>query len=214
MGMDVSSPLRSLVPSLDSAVLEVLSRGEVGLGPTQVARLAGRGTRQGIQLVLDRLVEHGLVLADPTNRGHVYRLNRSHLLAPAVLSAVSVRQELLSRLSTAVRALDPAPVHASVFGSFARGDGDQDSDIDLFLVVPAGAAESPDWDAQMRDLEDQVYAWTGNRLETLTLDLEGFRQAVDNGERIIDELVTDAHVLNGPNIGSMVADARQVVNAR
>jgi len=78
--MDVSSPLRSLVPSLDSAVLDVLSRSESSFGPTQVVRQAGRGSRAGIQLVLDRLVEHGLVLAEPTNRGHMYRLNRDHLL--------------------------------------------------------------------------------------------------------------------------------------
>lgn len=212
--MDVSSPLRSLVPSLDSAVLEVLSRSKTGLGPTQLARLADRGTRQGIQLVLDRLVEHGLVVAEPTNRGHVYRLNRDHLLTPAVLSAARARQELFKRLADSVTSLDPSPLHASLFGSFARGDGDESSDIDLLIVLQQGQHVTPRWEAQMRDLEDQVLAWTGNRLETLTLELDAFRRAVRNQERIIDELLNDAHDLSGPALGSLVTATRQTTATR
>ena len=201
----MSSPLRSLVPSLDSAVLEVLSRSESGFGPTQVARLAGRGSRAGIQLVLDRLAEHGLVLAEPTNRGSMYRLNRDHLLTPAVLAAVAVRRELLTRLTAAVRALDPQPVHASVFGSFARGDGDQDSDIDLFLLTEAELAADPGWERQLRQLEDDVHGWTGNRLELVLLDRHGLGDAVRRGEALVAELRTDAVVLLGPDIAKLTA---------
>jgi predicted nucleotidyltransferase len=212
--MDVSSPLRSLVPSLDSAVLEVLSRSESSFGPTQIARLAGRGSRPGIQLVLDRLVEHGLVIANPTNRGYMYRLNRDHLLTPAVLSAVSVRHELLVRLTSAVHGLIPRPVHASVFGSFARGGGDQDSDIDLFLLVEAGFDAEPNWASQMRQLEDRVLGWTGNRLEMLTLDRDSLAAAVQRSERIVEELRTDAIVLLGPDIESLTtSDVHQVAGA-
>lgn len=209
--VDVSSPLRSLVPSLDSAVLEVLSRSESSFGPTQVARLAGRGSRAGVQLVLDRLVEHRLVLDDPTNRGYMYRLNREHLLTPALLAAVSVHRELLARLTAAVSALVPDPVHASVFGSFARGDGNQSSDIDLFLLMGADFTPEPAWEVQMRQLEDQVHGWTGNRLEVLTLDQDSFVAAVRRGERIVDELRTDAEVLLGPSftsLASRVGDAQ------
>lgn len=70
--------------------------------------------------MLDRLVEHGLVLADPTSRGYMYRLNRDHLLTPAVLAADSDRYELLARLTVPVEAVTPSRVYASVFGSVAR----------------------------------------------------------------------------------------------
>ena len=203
--MDVSSPLRSLVPTLDSAVLAVLAGSESGFGPTQVARLAGRGSRAGVQLVLDRLVEHGLVLAEPTNRGYMYRLNRDHLLTPAVLAAVAVRSELLTRLTSAAQALVPRPVHASVFGSFARGDGDQDSDVDLFLLTEADVTADPSWQRQMRLLEDLVHSWTGNRLELLTLDRDGLATAARNGEPIVEALRTDAVVLLGPDVASLAS---------
>jgi hypothetical protein len=37
--------------------------------------------------ILDRLVRHGLVIAEPANQGFLYRLNRDHLLAPSILQA-------------------------------------------------------------------------------------------------------------------------------
>ncbi|MCU1500157.1 MAG: hypothetical protein JWM47_4110, partial [Acidimicrobiales bacterium] len=136
VSMDLTSPLRSLIPSMDSAVLEVLARTESALGSARIARLARRGSRPGHEHALRRLVEHGLVEAEPTNKGHMYRLNRDHLLAPVVLATMNLRSELLDRLRAAVAGLRPKPLHASVFGSFARGEATAESDIDLFLLMP------------------------------------------------------------------------------
>ena len=77
VGVDLTSPLRTLAPSLESAVLEVLAGTESGLSATAIARLAPRGSRQGQYTVLTRLVDHGLVLADPSSTGALYRLNGS-----------------------------------------------------------------------------------------------------------------------------------------
>ena len=124
---------------LDSAVLEVLAQTESGLGVSQIARLAGRGTRQGLAPILDRLVEHGVVLADPAVRGYLYRLNRDHVLAESVLGAARARITIVARLTEAVQALTPRPVHVSVFGSFARREAGPGSDIDVLVVLPADA---------------------------------------------------------------------------
>jgi predicted nucleotidyltransferase len=157
--MDVSSPLRSLVHSLDSAVLEVLAETEAALGATKRVHLAGRGSRTGAQKVLDRLTEHGIVLAEPTNHGHIYRLNRDH---------------------------------AVVFGSPARTDGTPHSDIDLFLLMPAGFNPNDEWETQMRRLKDRVLAWSGNRLEVLANDRDGLRKMIRNSEALLDRLYADA----------------------
>ena len=85
--MDLNHPLRSLVPSMDGVALGVLAGTEGALGVSRIHSLGGHGSRPGIAKVLDRLVEHGLVIAEPTNKGFQYRLNREHLLAPAVIAA-------------------------------------------------------------------------------------------------------------------------------
>lgn len=204
--MDLASPLRSLIPSMESAVLEVLAGTESGLGTTQIARLARRGTRPGHQKALDRLAEHGLVLAEPSNNGFVYRLNREHVLVPALTTAMNARQVVIKRLADAIRQLEPTPTHASLFGSFARHEGTPHSDIDLLVVVPAERERhSPDWQRQIQRLEDEVYSWTGNRLEVLAFSLSTLADAVRAGEPIIESLRDESAPLIGVRFATLVA---------
>lgn len=204
--MHLSRPLRSLIPTLDGAALTVLARTESALSASQVARLAGHGSRTGLRLALDRLVGTGLVDADPSSSGRLYRLNRQHVLAPSVLAGVGARRELLSRVTEALSALEPAPEHASVFGSVARDAADEDSDIDLLLVMPDSLdLHDESWRVQVRALEDAVLRWSGNRLEPLTMTATQLRTAVDRGERVIDELSADASVLIGEPFDRLLA---------
>lgn len=201
--MDLRHPLRSLVPSLDWAVLEVLVATHSSLGASQIARLAARGTRAGHAPILDRLVAHGIVDAEPGNQGFLYRLNRDHMLAPVIVTAAGVRAELLRRLSSAVEALDPRPIHASLFGSFARGDAGEDSDIDLLLVTahPDGLDA---WDAQIERLAGDVHRWTGNRAQILAFDAERVRQLGRQEEPIVSDWVADGLVLTGEPIDRLL----------
>jgi len=207
MHVDLSYPLRSIAPSLDSAVLGVLAGTESALSAMQIARLAAKGTRGGQRHVLDRLVEHGLVMATPANRGFLYRLNREHVLAPAILSAANARSEVLQRLIAAVAALDPRPVHVSVYGSFARGEAGPSSDIDMLIILESGSAADDQWAAQVQSLSERVLTWTGNRLEPFVVvraDLQGY---VQRKEPIIGSWVNDSHTLLGGPIHALIAQA-------
>lgn len=211
--MDLASPLRSLIPSLASAVLEVLAGTEFGLSASQIARLSLRGTRAGQGAVLDRLVQHGLVLADKANTGYLFRLNRAHLLTPAVLAAVGARKEILDRLTTATAALDPAPVSAALYGSFVRRLAGPDSDLDLLIILDDGFdwhADGFDWHAdgwqsQLERLEQQILTWTGNRLEVLHLSRGQLADAVTVGEPLMRSLRDEAITLYGTDVAALLA---------
>ncbi|MGF1653577.1 MAG: nucleotidyltransferase domain-containing protein [Actinomycetales bacterium] len=204
--MDLSSPLRSLAPGLDSAVLEVLCRTEAGLNAVQIARLSSRGTRVGQRPVLERLVEHGLVIADRANTGFTYRLNRDHVLAPAVLAAAAARREVLDRLTAACERFHPRPMHASVFGSFARGEGGPASDIDLLLVTGDGVDQhGDDWESQVFRLDSDVTAWTGNRLQALTFTEARLTRLIAAEEPLIATWSADAVTLIGPQPTALLA---------
>jgi predicted nucleotidyltransferase len=195
--MDLSSPLRTIAPGLGSAVLQVLAGTQSGLSASQIAHLSDRGTRVGQLPVLTRLVEHGLVIADPANRGFLYRLNRSHVLAEAILSAARARAVILDRLTEAAQVLRPAPVSVSAFGSFARGEAGPDSDLDMLIVTATDAELGDDWEQQLQKLEDQVLSWTGNRLERLVLSVDRLRAAFDRGEPVIVSWHSEAITLTG-----------------
>ena len=163
-----------------------------GLSMSRIARLASRGSRQGLSLAADRLVEHGLVYANRANQGYLYRLNRDHVLAGAVLAAASVRVTVLERLRGRFAEFDPAPVHAAVFGSFARGEGGPGERLDLLLVVADEQVDDEDLLAQVRELGEAVLAWTGNRAEVLLLGERAFAAAARAGEPVIPALLTES----------------------
>jgi predicted nucleotidyltransferase len=207
--VDLASPLRSLIPSLDSAVLEVLAGTESGLSASQIARLSARGTRAGQAVVLDRLVRDGLVLAQRANTGYLYRLNRAHVLSPAVLSAVGTRQEILDRLRTAAAALDPAPVSVALYGSFVRRQAGPDSDVDLLLVLDETFDRHADpWQAQLDALERQVLAWTGNGLEVLQLSTRQVADALAAKEPLMQSLLDEAVPVQGRDVAELLGPVR------
>lgn len=204
--VDLAFPLRTLIPSLDSAVLEVLAGSESALSASQIARLSARGTRAGQAAVLDRLVQHGLVMAQKANTGYLYRLNRSHVLSPAVLSAVAARQEVLDRLKITVAAFDPVPVSTALYGSFARREAGPASDVDLLLVLEDAFDRHADaWQAQLDDLEQRVLAWTGNRLEILQLSLGQLAAANLAREPLMQSLRDEAITLQGRGVADVLA---------
>ncbi len=109
-----------------------------------------------------------------------YLLNRDHLAAPAVLVLAGMRSELLRRIGEFTDQWEVAPLLLGTFGSFARRDGDADSDIDFLLV-----AKAKNSDEQAGNLA--VTAHTATRRASID-DLpmpQPFRRELDNVARKI-----------------------------
>jgi DNA-binding transcriptional ArsR family regulator len=161
--MDVSRTYSAVVPSLDGDVLVVLAGTDRPLTGLDVLRLVKRGSERGVAKVLGRLTEQGLVHSQEAGRANLYSLNREHVAAAAVIELAGLRSEFLRRLRDAIAGWQLSPMTAALFGSAARGDGNTDSDIDLFIVRPAAVNEDDaKWREQLATLSAQVRAWSGN----------------------------------------------------
>ena len=120
--VDLSNPLAVVTPTLDAAVLLALAATTGWATGAQVHRMAGAGSDDGVRRVLARLVDQGIVLADQHPHATLYSLNRNHVAADAIVSLTRLRAEIIDRIGVALKNWSPSPpVHASLFGSFARG---------------------------------------------------------------------------------------------
>lgn len=193
--MDVASPIRSVVPSLDGPVLAVLASTTAPLSLAEVHRRAG-GSKSGVRQVLVRLVGEGLVHGVPGG----YVLNRDHVAAPAVDLLANLHGELASRIRAEVERW-PGPVElVGLYGSAARRDGGSESDIDVLVV-----SEAADLDDLVDHLTERIQAWTGNPAQVLGVrpaDLRRLRRAKEpitaNWDRDLVVIVGDRRVLRGP----------------
>jgi predicted nucleotidyltransferase len=203
--MDVSRPYAAVCPSLEGDVLRVLAGTSLGLTGRQVAALTGRRSHSGVLDVLHRLTEHGLVKRVPLNRGYLFALNSDHVAAEAVKLLMNLRSELFERIRSAIEEWEIAPVHASVLGSAARGDGDVDSDIDVLIVRARGLAQDePSWQTRVDALRDQIESWTGNRANIVDRSEAQLAELVEQQRPIIDELRSDAIVIGGRDLTTLL----------
>jgi predicted nucleotidyltransferase len=221
LDMDLSDPTRALTSSLDGAVLAALAVAGKPMTVSQVAAQAARGSEIGIRRCLGRLVEQGIVRATWMGRNQVHELNRDHIAAPVALLLAGLRGELWSRLRAEVGGWRPRPLSACVFGSAARGDGDEGSDIDLLLVHPPFPGEKSSvrlsssvravladamgaavlsavetdavqvWEEQIDRLRGLVEAWTGNPLQVVDLSFFEWRNPSAHHRPLLAEVQRD-----------------------
>jgi hypothetical protein len=188
-------------------VLTVLAGTTRPLTGREVARLAGRPSHKGVLDSLHRLCDHGLVDHSEAGRALLFTLNRDHLAAPAVQVLAGMRHELLTRIRTAVRDWTVAPIHLSLFGSAARGDGDVNSDIDLFLVRPTQIGDDDRPWAEKRDaLAEQIERWTGNRTGIVEVGEEELERLGRQQPPVVSALRRDAIVVAGPPIAHLLPE--------
>lgn len=195
--MDLSAPHSALVSGPEGEVLIALSRTTAGLTGRQVASRVKGASPASVQRALRRLVEQGVVEGRTVGRANLYTLNTRHLVAPAIETISGLRAELLRRLTRALEK-PPRPVHASVFGSAARGDGNVASDIDLFVVRPAKITEDDRaWRNKLDALADDVRRWTGNPLSVAEVSVAELARLRRTRPAIVSALEQDAVTLVG-----------------
>lgn len=166
--MDLQHPFRILTPNLEGDILSLLSRAEKSYSGREVQRAVG-ASQDAVRLALRRLATQGIVTPEPGGgRAILYQLNRDHLAAPWIQGIASLRLELIERLRSEVQEWAVQPAAAVLFGSAARNEATETSDLDLLFIRRAKI--SPDdnaWHEQLLSLSEAATRWTGNDARAL-----------------------------------------------
>jgi predicted nucleotidyltransferase len=205
--MDLNRPYSAVSTTLDPGVLVLLAGTSRPLTGREIARLLGRPSHSGVIAALDRLVVQGLVEREEAGRAFLFTLNRDHLAAPAVEILADLRSELLRRIREAIGGWTVRPEHLSLFGSAARGDGNTESDIDLFVVRGrAIARQDALWREQLDLLARRIEGWTGNPARIVEVEQAELAMLRKERPPIVDELRADAITLAGPEASTLLEE--------
>lgn len=187
--MNVADPVLSVVPSLHGPVLAVLARTSAPLRQADVHRLAAAGSYSGVRKVLLQLVDHGVIEEVPGG----FRLNRDHVTAEAIVQLASLHGVLAERLRRWAAGHDEVEF-VGLFGSIARRDGDETSDIDVLVLADLPAENR----SMLRDeLTDLLVRWTGNDGHVHVLDRGAVARLVDEQAPIIESWADDLQPVVG-----------------
>ncbi len=204
--MDFSTPISAVIPSLDGPVLQVLARADRPLSGRQVHAGAGTGSVAGVRLVLQRLASTGLVHVDEAGSSLLYRLNRKHLAAPAIELLSDLRATFAATLSADLATWRIPPIHASLYGAAARGEGDLTSDVSLLLVRPDEvASDNLLWEEQVSRLMAAIVDLTGNPVDVCEISLNDLAVHLFTRDPILDEWRNTPVPLRGTSLTNLIA---------
>jgi predicted nucleotidyltransferase len=207
--MDLSRPLAVVTPTLDAAVLHALAATTAWASGARVHRLAAAGSVDGVRRVLGRLVDQGIVLVDDHPAARLYLLNRDHVAADAILALTRLRTEIIERVSHEVSHWSRAPMHASLFGSFARGEATAASDIDVLVVIgPSSAADEDERADRLDRLAANIFRWTGNRGQIVEVTCDSLSAMVTASDPLVASWRADSVHLMGSHLLDLLRQVR------
>lgn len=158
--MKLQNPFTAICSDADAAVLLSLGRAPVELTAQQVHRLVAGPSLSSVRRSLERLAGSGVVRERVLGQARGYSLNQRHVLATPIREIAHATEELYSRIA---QSLDTWPVSVAgcvLFGSAARGEMGDTSDIDLLILVDSESA-AVQAENGAYELSRQVEAWTG-----------------------------------------------------
>lgn len=168
--MLLQDPFGVIRTAADGRILQVLARADSWFSISQVRELSRISSRDQVRRALARLSADGVLDEERVASMYRYRFNEEHLLAGPIKEISTTRDRFIRQLQSALAGW-PDVVYAALFGSAARSDMHQDSDIDIFLVRSDNRQFSDitedAWQERVLELEREVERWTGTSTNVL-----------------------------------------------
>jgi predicted nucleotidyltransferase len=173
--VDYTRPVQALIPGAQGQILGVLAETTAQLNLTTLSRLAGVSLAQASR-VLPELVHLGLVERVEAPPSALFRLMDESLAGRLVRSMTELRLAALGAIGDFSALQKSRPELVIAFGSFARGQADADSDLDIVIVRPADVEDSDSaWAESIVSLSQDIARALGNPVNILEVganDLE------------------------------------------
>jgi predicted nucleotidyltransferase len=175
---------------------------------TTLADLSGVSLAH-VARIVPRLVDLGVVERRDVPPAALVRLTPDNLAARGIVALAELRHTLLDELRTSAETIEPAPVSVTLFGSFARGDDDAASDIDVVVVRPASVdEEDPRWSGSIGRWESLVRPMSGNPVNRVEVAEDEVPKLVRSRRPLWAAIVREGITLQGRPLAEVEAATR------
>ena len=162
------------------ALTQLLLHPDCSYHVRELARLTGT-TPGTLHKELARLAAAGLLLREQQGNQVRYRANRECPVFPELAGLFRKTSGAVSVLADALHALEPAPELAVIFGSLARGEENERSDIDLLVIGDTGLRVLA---PRLRPVAEQL----GREINPVTMTVAEFARGRNSNPLLVDLL--------------------------
>ena len=198
--MDFRRPVQSVIPGAQGRILAVLAESTAYLNLRTIALLAGTSPAQTSR-ILPELARSGLVERREAPPSALFRLVDDNVGSRIVRALSRSRETVLAELGSQAETLEPGPVSVIVFGSFARGEAEADSDLDVLFVQPKGMNDDDyRWAAAVEGWRQFARRLTGNRVEVVETSESSVGRFLRSHKTLWTDIVRDGVVVYGKSL--------------
>ena len=178
-------------------VLRVLCGVSVALSIKQIAQQA-QLTRPAVNAALERLEQTGVVFVTRSGNVRLYQLEQENIYVTQIINPLfSLEHDLRDFMINDIKeALGKTALSITMFGSFARGDQELTSDVDI-LVVVSDAVHQKEFERILTDYAPRFYRRFGHALEALVYDYKQACQLHERAPGLYAEIQDDGYLIKG-----------------
>jgi len=208
--VDYTRPVEAVIPGATGQLLATLARVEAELPVSTLARIARVGRTRASGIIAE-LSDLGIVERREIGRTVMVSLARHSAAGELIDRLAHLSSEVIARLRSLATGIEPHPKTLAIFGSFARGEADANSDLDV-LAVRSPEADPDKWAAAMSLFAKQAQALAGNPVQVLDYDLGDLRRKAGPrakaGRDFWSAVRRDAIVLVGSQVDDLIGGVR------
>jgi len=203
----LNSPLNNILGQYSKVkILRFLVKSQAQLNGREIAKNVGLSHVKAHTALKD-LTKHGVVNMRSVGSSLVYWLNEEHFLVKEIIRpAFEKEEEVFKHVAQIVlkAIIPPRPFSIILFGSFAKGNAEADSDIDIVIVYPHSKNKSL-LSKELSEAEKKVISLFGNHLSCVPLAIDGFQRKLKAKDKFINEIVRTGKVIYGKNISELTS---------
>jgi len=128
--------IEAVIPGARGRIVGALIRLDGPRTISEVARIAAVSRDQAATIVAD-LERVGLVDRERVGRAHLVSLVDEHPVTQSLREIDATRERSIDLLRRAALEIEPAPMFMALYGSWARGDAVEGSDLDVAVIAGA-----------------------------------------------------------------------------